>query len=187
MPKADRIAGGSDRPLRGILQGNGGSKKGQDAVSPELVHGALVVVDLVDEDFEDLVHERKGFIGTQSLRERREALHVAEHDGDLPPLPLNSLSLGEDFFGEPFGEVTLKLFQLFVERKGWFGDTGRRGQSMPAFATEFELWGVQGTASQADDLEFRAAILTSLRALRILKLASRALHRECPREENGRR
>ena len=114
--------GRSDCPLGSVLQGYGGSEKGQDPITPQFIHRAFVLVDLVDEQLEDLIHERKGLLWAELFGERREPLHVHEHDGDVSPLSLYSVPLREDLFSQAAGEILLNLGKLFVKGEVFWQD-----------------------------------------------------------------
>ena len=60
--------GRADGPLGSVLQGDGGAEQGHDPVAGHLVDRALVVVDLVDEELVDLVHDPVGLFGPESAR-----------------------------------------------------------------------------------------------------------------------
>jgi hypothetical protein len=91
------------------------SKQSQGSVTPEFIYSAFVIVNFVNEDFEDLIHEAECLFRTESLSQRSKTLHVHEHDGDVPPLSFYPLSLSEDLFREATGEILLDLGKLFIE------------------------------------------------------------------------
>ena len=99
----------------GASSGYGGSKESQDSVSPEFIYSAFVIVDFVNDDFKDLVHQRKGLLRPELFRQRSKPLHVNEHDGDVSPLPLYSISLRQDLFREAARQILLDLCKLFIK------------------------------------------------------------------------
>ena len=85
--------GRTDGPLGSIFQRDRGTEKGHDPIAGHLVDRALVVVDFVDEEFVDLVHDAVSLFGPELFHQARESLQVAEHDRDLFALPFNLVPL----------------------------------------------------------------------------------------------
>ena len=100
--------GSVDRALSMILVRDRSTEQRHDAVTKELVHGALVAVDLGEHQLEDPGHEAMDFFGIQPLGQRRETRDVDEQDGDLLPLPFKGALGGEDLLGEVLGSVRLR-------------------------------------------------------------------------------
>ena len=87
-----------DGPLGGVFQSDRSAEKGHDAVPPELLDRAFILVDLLRQDAEDLIDEGKGLFVPELLGQGRGTLQVAEHDRHLPALPFDPAFLGQDFF-----------------------------------------------------------------------------------------
>ena len=81
-----------------------------------LVDRALVVVHLVNEEFINLVHDRKGLFRTEFFGERRKSLHVAEHHRDLLAFPLDFIPLRSNLLSKAFGKVALDFVYFLVKR-----------------------------------------------------------------------
>ena len=60
------------------------AENGEEAVTEELVHDAIVPVDNVDQDFENGVEPRDHFGGRALARRRGEAANINKHDADPP-------------------------------------------------------------------------------------------------------
>ena len=118
---------GSDRPLRSVFQCNGCSKKRHNTVTGHLIDRALIVVNLVNEDLVDLVHDGVSLFRAESLHKRRKALHVAEHHCDLLAFAFYLVSLAQDFLCQALGKITLNFVYLLIKRQvfgGWLsGDS----------------------------------------------------------------
>ena len=85
--------GGANRSLGRFFEGDRGTEQRHDPVSGHLVDRALVVVDFVNQNFVNLIHNRVGVFDTQHLRQRSKALHVAEHHRHLLALAFDSIFL----------------------------------------------------------------------------------------------
>jgi len=79
--------------LWSIFQGYGRAEKGHDPIAGHLIHCAFVIMDFVDQDFVDLIHDGVSFLRTEALGELSESLHIAEHYCDLFPFAFYSVSL----------------------------------------------------------------------------------------------
>ena len=120
------------RPLRGIFQSHRGTKEGQDAVAGQLVDRTLELVDLVDQDLVETLHQGVGLFGTDLLHQSRVTRQIAEQDGHLPALALETLPLSQGSLSE------LRRYVAVDERgiRGW--SRGRRGQFFAAPTTELK-------------------------------------------------
>ena len=134
-------------------------------------------MDLVDYQLEDLIHQRKGLLGTQLLGEWRKALHVHKHDGDVSPLSLYAVSLREDLLSQSTGQILLNLGKLFIKgevfRKG--GDR-RRGQVVAALAAKLFVRQILRRALGAEQQELFTTFGAKLPCFSVFCLALRALH-----------
>jgi hypothetical protein len=72
-------------------------------------------------------------------------------------LPLDLVSMGQDFFGQALGKITLQFVQFF--REGFFfGDLiGRPGQACTAFLAIIAAVKIEMTAISATDFKFYSA------------------------------
>ena len=128
---------GVDGPLRMVLVGDRRAEERHDAVTEELVHRALVAVDLGQHELERALHQRVHVLGVEPRRERGEAGDVHEEDGDLLALALEGGLGGEDAVGEVLGGVRAGLAKsagAAVRRQAARSEdrTGRRaGSSVP--------------------------------------------------------
>ena len=160
--------GGVDGAPRVILVGDGRPEERHDAVAEELVHRALVAVDLGEHEIEGVAHEPMHFLGIEPLRERGEARHVHEKHRDLLPLAGEGAARGENLLGEVPRRVGLRG-----------GKTARRGLAVErpaAIVTEAIAWWVARLAARADDLEPRPAASAEADARGIRMAAARTGH-----------
>ena len=81
------------------------AEQGHNAVTHELVDGALVVVDGLDHPIEDRVEELARFLWVAVGEQFHETLEVGEQDGHLLALPFQRRLGDEDLFGEVRGRV----------------------------------------------------------------------------------
>jgi hypothetical protein len=122
---AERGVGG---PLGMLFVRDRGAEERHDAVAEELVHRALVAVDLVQHQLERLVHQHVGVLGVELRGQRREARDVGEQDRHLLALSLERASGREDLVGEVPRRVRLGRAEA--------GRLGRRGHRMRALRAE---------------------------------------------------
>jgi len=92
-----------------ILQGDREAEERHDPIAGELVDRALVLLNLVDQELVDLVHDEVGLFRPQPLGHGGVPHHVAEEHRHLAELAFDPVSLGEDFLGEALGEVATEL------------------------------------------------------------------------------
>ena len=77
-----------DRALGMVLMGDRRSKQRHDAITPELVHGALVAVHLGQHQLEGAIHQAMDFfLGLKPFGERGKARNIHEEDRHLLALP----------------------------------------------------------------------------------------------------
>ena len=93
----------------------------RDAIAGEFIDCASIVVDFVDEDLVDMVHDGIHGLGVKILGKRRKSHHVAEHDSDLFPFSFDLVSLGEDLLGDALGNVFFNLGNLLFKGKVFGG------------------------------------------------------------------
>jgi len=96
-------------PMGMVLMGQGSSKQGHDAVTGKLINGSLIFVDLIHEDLETSIHDLVDFLGVEFLGDGGVVGYVGEEDGDELPFALDGASGREDFVGQEFGCVGLRL------------------------------------------------------------------------------
>jgi hypothetical protein len=102
----------------------GAPEERHDAVAGHLVHSPFEVVDLVDQDLVDLVHQGVGLFGAELLGQGREPGEVAEEDGYLALLAFDAVLLGEDLLGQSARRGAAELGDLVFRSevfRGWFG------------------------------------------------------------------
>ena len=102
--------GGANGFLGGVFEGHRCTKKCHDAITGHFINHALVIMNLVDQDFIDFVHDRVGLFDTKGFQQRREILHIGEQYRDLLALSFNAAFLGKDFLPQAFGQVFLDVF-----------------------------------------------------------------------------
>ena len=72
-----------------IFMGHGGPKQGHDAITGELVDGALIFVDLIHEDLKGTVHDLVDFLRVELLRHGCVIGHIREEHRHQFALSLN--------------------------------------------------------------------------------------------------
>jgi hypothetical protein len=121
----------------GFFCGDGRPEKDQGAVAPQFVYHAFVFVDPVDDNFENLIHKRKGSLRPDLSGQGRKTFHIAEHDGYIAQLSVGPFHLGEDFSGEGLGCVLLKTMGVQLRWDRRCGAVGKRNKELTAFIAEF--------------------------------------------------
>jgi hypothetical protein len=159
-----------DRPLCVVLVGDWGAEERHDAIAQELVHRALVAVDLGQHQIEGPRHQLMDVFGIQPLGQRREAGDVGEEDGQELALALERTPGGQDLLGEVLGRVAAGRGEAGCNRR----EAGNgRAASVAELAPAFDL----GPAGRAGRLEGHPTLPAELGACPILGLATGTLHR----------
>ena len=95
-----------------IFMGNRGTKKSHDAITGELVDGALIFVDLIHEDFKSTVHHLVDFLRVELLRHGCVIGHISEEHRHQFALSLNGAARRQDLISQMFGGVGLGLGEV---------------------------------------------------------------------------
>ena len=160
---------GAHGPLRVILVRDGRAEERHDAVAEELVHGAVVPVDLGQHEVERALHQRMHVLGIEPRRQRGEAGDVHEEHRDLLALALEGGLRGEDAVGEMLGGVGGRAAELGGDRRG-------RERGLATLRTEPGVEGKLRPAGHAGGSEARATAGAEPRSRRALVTAPGALH-----------
>ena len=72
---------------------------GRNPITRHLINSTFVIVDLVNEDLVDLVHDGESLFRAYIFDQQGETHHIAEHDCNLLAFTLDLVPLREDFFG----------------------------------------------------------------------------------------
>ena len=116
--------GRTNRSLWGIFQSNGSTEKGHHAITGHLIDCSFKVMDLVNQNLIDLIHNGISFFRSQLLHQRREVFHIGKQDGDLFPFAFDLSPLGKNLFRQAARKVFLDLLKLLVKGEflgDWFG------------------------------------------------------------------
>ena len=68
---------------RMVLMGHRGTKERHDAIAEEVIHRAFIAMDGLHHEVEHRIETLSGFFWIEAFDERRGALHVSKHHGDL--------------------------------------------------------------------------------------------------------
>jgi hypothetical protein len=91
-----------------VFVGNRRAEQRHDAVTHDLVHGALVAMHGFHHEFEDGVEDIARLLGVAIREQLHRALEVGEEHGHLLPLALQGSPGGENAFGEVLRRVGLR-------------------------------------------------------------------------------
>src|SRR5262249_28039444 len=106
--------GSVDCTRRMILMSQGSAEESHDAVTQELVHGALIAMNLGEQQLEDPRHETMDHLRIELLGQRCETRHVDEQDGDLLPLSFEGALGSKDPLGEVLGSVRSRRTEAWL-------------------------------------------------------------------------
>jgi len=117
------------------------------------VDSTFILMNFMNEDLIDLIHNIVGFLTAHLLDKRGEALHVAKHYSNKSMLPFNFALLENNFFGQSFRKVSLYFFNLPIKRNCFRCQLSMRDEFVAALATEFVGGRVLETAARADSIK----------------------------------
>src|SRR3990172_5343402 len=162
------------RARRVVLQGEGRAEQGHDPVAGELVHRALVPVDLRQHHLEEAIHQVVELLRVELLGEAGEVLEVGEEDGDLLALALQRRPGREDALGQVLGRVGAGRVELGrggrVPARGGCRDRG------PALIAELRPLAEGALATRAPGGEGGAALVAEPGAFAQIVPTARAIH-----------
>jgi hypothetical protein len=153
------------RPLSMILMRDRGTEEGHQAVTPELIDGALIPVDLIHENSEAAIHDFVHILRVELFRHGSEASHVRKEHGDEFAFTLDGAARGKDLIRKKFRGVGARC--LVVDGHGFFGLT----KIVAAVGTELVPRKVFRLAFRANNNEPFPTFSTELSCLRIIHLA----------------
>src|SRR6266542_4903300 len=93
-------------PLRRLLHSQWRAEKRHQTVARQLVHRALIAMDLMDQVCVELIHEGKERFLPELHAQRRIADQVSEQHRHVLALPLEGAAGAENLFGEVLRGVT---------------------------------------------------------------------------------
>ena len=102
--------GGTNGFLGGIFQGHRCAKKGHNAVTGHFIDHPFIVMDLVNQDFIDFVHDVVGFLNAKGFHQARVTLHIGKQHRDLLAFSFDAVFLRKNLFPKAFGQVFLNIF-----------------------------------------------------------------------------
>jgi hypothetical protein len=82
---------GQDGPFRVIFVGQRGPKKGDQAITPELIDLAAKAIDFGFHNLEDVIHQRHPGFGADLAEEFGRIGDIGQHHGDVTPLAFQGL------------------------------------------------------------------------------------------------